>query len=94
MVLGPLMFFLYDLLLGIDSAVKLFADDSRKIEGPDDNYKLQTDLSKLEEWGRVAQMKFEPTKCFKLTVTLKRNVDQCAYSLCGTVLSHVSYHHK
>ena len=44
-VLGPLMFLLYvnDLPLGIDSTVKLFADDSvlyRKIKGPDDNYKL------------------------------------------------------
>ena len=50
---GPLMILLYvnDLPLGIDSTVKLFADNSvlyRKIEGPDDNYKLRMDLQKLE----------------------------------------------
>ena len=98
-VLGPLMFLLYinDFPFGIDSTVKLFADDSvlyRKIESPTDNYKLQLelDLQKLEDREKAAQMRFEPTKCFKLAVTLERDVAECTYFLSGTALSHVSYH--
>jgi len=39
----------------------------------------------------AGQMRFEVTKCFHLSVTLKRDIAECTYFLCGTALSHISY---
>ena len=44
------------------------------------------------QFGKGGQMSFEATKCFHLSVTLKRDVAECTYFLCGTALSHISYH--
>ena len=96
-VFGPLLFLLYinDLPMGLNSSVKLFADDSvlfRKIENPSNNLLLQKDLDTLQGWSETWQMKFEPSKCYKLTITLKKNPEDYTYSLCDTELVQVSYH--
>ena len=37
-------------------------------------------------------MQFEPSKCYKLTITLKKNPEDYTYSLRDTELVQVSYH--
>ena len=55
-VIGPLLFLVYinDLLDGIHSNGKLFADDAklyRRLRGEDDSKALQEDIDKLQEWS-------------------------------------------
>ena len=76
-VLGPSLFLLFvnDLLSSVSSRVKLFADDSvlyRHIESSADHDKLQQDLLQLEEWAARWQMNFAPSKCYIMSITLKR----------------------
>ena len=73
-VLGPLLFqlFINDLPNGIESSVKLYADDVlilRSITTPNDHQALQNDLTKLALWSANWQMPFNLTKCELLTVT-------------------------
>ena len=76
-VLGPSLFlvFVNDLLSSVSSRVKLFADDSvlyrRHIESSADHDKLQQDPLQLEEWAAMWQMKFAPSKCYIMSITLK-----------------------
>ena len=70
-VLGPVLFLIYinDLLVGITSCGKLFADDSklfrrlRKSSSLADQEALQEDLIKLQEWSRTWLLKFNESKC-------------------------------
>ena len=44
----------------------------------------------------AGQMRFETTKCFHLSATLKRDIAECTYFLCGTgaftrLLSYISW---
>ena len=60
-VLGPLLFqlFINDLPNGIESSVKLYADDvliMRSITTPNDHQILQNDLTKLALWSANWQM--------------------------------------
>ena len=76
-VLGPSLFlvFVNDLLSSVSSRVKLFADDSvlyRHIESSADHDKLQQDPLQLEEWAAMWQMNFAPSKCYIMSITLKR----------------------
>ena len=55
-VLGPLLFLIYinDIVLGIDSEIRLFADDCivyRQIRNSCDSVSLQSDINKLHEWS-------------------------------------------
>ena len=67
-VLGPLLFVAYinDLPRGLQSTVKIFADDtklyaqSNTTDGPQS---LQHDLDKLQEWSQKWLLKFHPEKC-------------------------------
>ena len=73
-VLGPLLFqlFINDLPNGIESSVKLYADDvliMRSITTPSDHQILQNDLTKLPLWSANWQMPFNLAKCEHLTVT-------------------------
>ena len=73
-VLAPLLFqlFINDLPNGIESSVKLYADDVlilRSITTPNDHQTLQNDLTKLALWSANWQMPFNLTKCKLLTVT-------------------------
>ena len=67
-VLGPLLFLVYinDMPEGIDSTMRLFADDSllyRFIRTKEDQSILQEDLRKLELWEHKWQMQFNADKC-------------------------------
>ena len=67
-VLGPILFliFINDLLDGIKSGGKLFADDSKlfkMIQSETDRDILQEDLLKLQEWSRKWLLEFNEKKC-------------------------------
>ena len=75
-VLGPLLFLTYinDIELGLQSTIRLFADDSaiyREINSVDDAIILQQDLFKLQEWTHLWQMSFNVKKCKALRITRK-----------------------
>ena len=83
-VLGPLLFLVYinDMPEGIDSTMRLFADDSllyRIIHTKEDQSILQEDLRKLELWEHKWQMQFNADKCEVLRITNKRNPTICNY---------------
>ena len=83
------------LATGISSEVRLFADDTvlfRQICSPDDHHRLQHDLHQLEQWAAKWQMRFAPTKCFVLPVTLRTNSWHFSYRLCETGLGEVKYY--
>ena len=93
-VLGPVLFLLYinDLPNSISSTVKLFADDSvvyRQIQRVGDHSILQQDLFNLEQWASLWQMNFAPSKCYTLSVTLKKEPSLFTYSLCKSILEGV-----
>ena len=72
------MFLLYinDIGNGIDSPLRLVADDSlmyTEISSKDDCQKLQSDLNLIVEWSKLWQMNFNPSKCYFLRITKKRN---------------------
>ena len=86
-VLGPILFFMFinDLPTNTTSGIKLFADDcvlSRPINSVSDHFVLQRDLDQLDTW----LMKFAPTKCFVMSLTLKNSPSQFSYSLCNAQL--------
>ena len=67
-VLGPILFliFINDISQGISSQMRFFADDTiiyRQISTHSDSEALQEDLKTLENWSRVWQMEFHPSKC-------------------------------
>ena len=90
-VLGPILFltFINDLPTNTTSGIKLFADDCvlyRPINSVSDHFVLQRDLDQLEKWAHSWQMKFAPTKCFVMSLTLKNSPSQFSYSLCNAQL--------
>ena len=97
-VLGPLLFLAYinDLPDSLRSSdARLFADDSllyRTVNGAKDNALLQEDLSALEEWERIWQMSFNPSKCSVIRITTgrrKKKVYHSSYTLHGQKLEVV-----
>ena len=95
-VLGPILFLVLinDLPQGIQSRVRLFADDTvmyLAITEPAQSATLQADLGRLEEWERAWDMTFNPSKCVVLRVTGPRTkAMETAYTLHGTTLEVVS----
>ena len=95
-VLGPLLFLAYinDLPDSLKcSDARLFADDSLlylTVNGAKENEQLQEDLSALEEWERVWQMSFNPSKCSVIRITpgkkKSKKVFQSTYKLHNQVL--------
>ena len=80
---------------GISSEVRLFADDTvlfRQICCTDDHHCLQHDFHQLEQWAAKWQMRFTPTKCLVLSVTLRTNSSHFSYRLCDTGLDEVKYY--
>ena len=75
-VLGPVLFliFMNDLPDNIqNSIVRLFADDCilyRSVQVPNDCKKLHADINNLEQWEKTWLMKFNPTKCCVMTISL------------------------
>ena len=80
-VLGPLLFILYvnDLPSGIDSQVRLLADDCiiyRQVKSRDDSRKLQEDINTLCAWESKWQMRFNSDKCYAMQVTHNESLYQ------------------
>jgi len=94
-VLGPLLFlvFINDLPSAVQSKVRLFADDCllyRPINSPEDQIALDQDLASVTQWADTWGTKYNPQKCFIMTISPKKDPPQHFYSFCGCVLSHVS----
>ena len=63
-VLGPSLFLFYinDMLCGLKSTVRLFADDTIAVTSEADAVYLQSDLNKLGIWEKKWKMEFHPDK--------------------------------
>ena len=93
-VLGPVLFliFINDLLEGIKSLGKLFADDSkifRKITSEQDRIILQEDLIKLQEWSSKWLLQFNEDKCKVMHIYPFRN-PKYEYSLNNKILEETT----
>ena len=91
---GPILILLFinDLPAGIESNIKLFADDNvlyRPISTPAGHAVLQQDLRALEAWAKRWQLPFAPQKCYGMSITLKRMPLTASYTLFGSVLEGV-----
>ena len=75
-VLGPILFLVYinDLPEQVKSRVRLFADDTAMylaISSTTEGQVLQTDLACLEQWEKMWDVQFNPSKCQFLHITKK-----------------------
>lgn len=67
-VLGPLLFLIYinDIVSGIQSSIKLFADDTSIYLSIDDVQRrtniLNSDMLKINEWAKSWKVDFNPEK--------------------------------
>ena len=80
-VLGPLLFVneMPDL---VHSSILMFADDTKlftEIHNEEDVKRLQTDLTALQDWSQIWQLKFNPDKCHVLH--LGRNNQKYKYNM-------------
>ena len=67
-VLGPLLFicFINDMPEVIQAFIQMFADDTKlymEVNGPEDQQALQKDLTELEDWANLWQLRFNAQKC-------------------------------
>jgi len=87
-VLGPLLFsiFINDLQIGLNSTVRLFADDcalSSEIKSAMDCIMLQSDLVRVLEWCKLNGMVLNVQKCQVISFTNKRSSFCFDYTLDG-----------
>jgi len=65
------MIYINDIILGIDSEIRLFADDCilyTQIRNSCDSASLQSDINKLHEWSHKWQMSCNVSKCCILSI--------------------------
>ena len=96
-VLGPVLFLLYinDIITDVDSKLNLFADNCalyREINSAEDGSALQNDLDRLYRWSCDWDMDFNVTKCFSMSVTLKRNFIASEYYILDDLIEKVQSH--
>ena len=96
-ILGPLLFLIYInyIVLGIDSEIRLFADDCivyRQICNSCDSVSLQSHINKLHEWTNKWQMSFNVSRCCILSIHRKRTPPTLNYTLGNTLLNVVNSH--
>ena len=103
-ILGPLLFVLFinDLPQGLSQGTNLalYADDTkiwRNIQSASDNQILQNDINYLNDWALRNKMKFHPSKCKVLSISLLRQTlpipNPFVYRLGMSSLESVSYTH-
>ena len=93
-VLGPLLFLLYikDLPDRLSTNVRLFADDCilyTPIGTENDPSLLQNDLIKLQKLQDKWLMKFNPGKCYTMTLATRTPTPNILYTFCGQTLTSV-----
>ena len=93
-VLGPILFLAYinDLPEQVKSRVRLFADDTAlylAISSTTESQVLQTDLASLEQWEKMWDMQFNPSKCQVLQITKKTKPLNTKYILHNVELESV-----
>jgi len=91
--LGPILFltFINDISYGVQSSVRLFADDCllyRPIRNMEDHLVLQRDLILMHYWAQTWGMKFNPSKCYIVSISKQDPKFHLFYKLCGVVLEH------
>ena len=91
-ICGPLLFVCYtsDIPLQVSTECLMYADDVKlfhRIRKPGDAQRLQADLDELSRWSKTWRLKLNASKCFVLTLTLKRQPVTTEYKLDGIVLS-------
>ena len=96
-VLGPLLFLLYINYLpdNLSTNVRLFADDCilyTSIRTQNDSSLLQNDLHKLQKWQDTWLMKFNPDKCYTMTLATRTPTSNM-YTYCGQTLTSVDSHY-
>ena len=94
-VLGPLLFLLYinDLPDNLSTSVRLFADDCilyTPIRTQNDSSLLQNDLLKLQKWQDTWLMKFNPDKCYTMTLATRTPISNM-YTFCGQTLTSINF---
>ncbi len=92
-VLGPLLFLLYinDPPDNLSTSVRLFVDDCiwyTPIRTQNDSSLLQNDLLKLQNWQDTWLMKFNPGKCYTMTLATRTHTPNM-YTFCGQTLTSV-----
>ena len=77
-VVGPTLFLFYidDLPQGLDSTVRLFADDTIVYNTTDNINELQKDLRSLEKWEENWDMEFHPAKCQHISFSRRKSPSQ------------------
>ena len=93
--LGPILFLCYinDITHGIQSQLRLFADDAllyRPIKSMENHLVIQKDLTHLEEWADRWDRKFNPKKCYVISVKRYGTKSQFRYDLCKHILKEVA----
>ena len=84
--------YINDLLEQVRSRVRLFADDTAMylaLDNQADLEFLQKDLEILENWEKLWDMSFNPSKCHVIHVTRLKTPLQTKYHLHGCVLESV-----
>ena len=73
-ILGPILFtiFINDLPDCIESTCKVFADDTKIYNKPENANILQEDLNKLQTWSEKWQLGFNVSKCKTLHIGTKK----------------------
>ena len=92
-ILGPIMFLIYvnDIPYFFYTA-KLFADDTkiyREINKVEDSIALQSDLTTLDLWANLWQVKFNSSKCEVMKITYNKGKSTPQYQVSGTELRNV-----
>ena len=91
-ILGPIMFLIYVNDIPYFYTAKLFADDTkiyREINKVEDPIALQSDLTTLDLWADLWQVKFNSSKCEVMKITHNKDKSTPQYQVSGTELRNV-----
>ena len=98
-ILGPLLFLVHinDIIDGIESQIKLFADDTSlfvTVDNDVDRCRLQLnrDLERIDKWAKSWLVTFNPEKTKSLYITLKQNINPPALVFNNHQLETVEAH--
>jgi len=83
---------LNDIPTGLDSTIRLFADDTITylvIKSNSDALTLQRDLDKLAQWEQLWKVAFHPDKCNVLNISRNKTPIKFKYCLHDHVLEYV-----